>query len=669
MLRRSGFSIDGFTRYSQLGLRSPDALVLLFLGITFGFLSYYTASLLDPFIFHLDSLDMWFDADIARVYSNMTQRWSNHGRGRVHPLFSLMTLPAVYTLTKTLNLEPLTAVRVFMAALASLWISGTYILLRAFGCRLLDSIVFTLLAGSSAAFMFDFIIPETFSLGSITILGALIHAAVAEHRMLPPWSYSLVSALTLSAVTTNWMVGIFTTLIRHPWRLSVQITANAFCIVVILWGVQHFIIPSSGFFLVDLASESRHSVVLSAQRVLTVLAAFWSHSMVMPAIGTRDLMLTAQDSLPGSGSLWGLIACGTWMVLVSLGIWSLLSLRQYIHLKKLLALILVGQLALHMIYGRETFVYSLHFLPIFVMLVSMATLTPARSLAIALAVIFTVTAAVNNFKQLKAGVDYVKYYGTLGFDVQRQMIERPKDLWPRGTGQVVLTRVSNPELTAYHEPGGAFSPAAKSFGVSFWINDIEGGLNTSSSTIPLWEIRELMTWSNQELVPGILTETKYYNALWSSNSRGQWSLQLKPQSNQKLKVVIRRPGPSGGPIRELAWNGQTLTINSRWMITLPSSPGAVYLGEEGGVDWKTKISTATRWVSEHGWGYARFELGESNEFKMTIQELSSLSSDVKHVTACTTSVFEDQREWDNLSRQMLVKTRGDVLPEVRLSCH
>ena len=57
------------------------------------------------------------------------------------------------------------------------------------------------------------------------------------------------------------------------------------------------------------------------------------------------------------------------------------------------------------------------------------------------------------------------------------MRQRPADPWPRGLGHVVLAIPGSqqPEK-GYHEPGGSFSPAVGSFGVSIWVRAADGKL-------------------------------------------------------------------------------------------------------------------------------------------------------------------------------------------------
>ena len=73
--------------------------------------------------------NVWFQADVGRVYANMTARYSNHYRTKVHPLFSLATNPVIHVLYR-IGLKEESAVRVFVSFIAGLWLSSIYLVLR-----------------------------------------------------------------------------------------------------------------------------------------------------------------------------------------------------------------------------------------------------------------------------------------------------------------------------------------------------------------------------------------------------------------------------------------------------------------------------------------------------------------------------------------------------------
>src|SRR5437016_2431682 len=80
-------------------------------------------------------------------------------------------------------------------------------------------------------------------------------------------------------------------------------------------------------------------------------------------------------------------------------------------------------------------------------------------------------------------------------EVIHAMLQRPDDPWPRGKGHVLLAVPGCLEANkGYHEPGAGFSPSFGSFGVSIWITDNDGKIETTSDSIPLEDIRQYLVW-------------------------------------------------------------------------------------------------------------------------------------------------------------------------------
>jgi hypothetical protein len=385
-------------RWACRDLAAAGALLLVMTAMTCTL-----ASRLAPAVY--ERPDAWFDADISRVVSNMSDRAGDHYRTKVHPLFSLLTYPPVAAL-KALGLRRLPAVRAVMVAVAGLWAAALFALLRVIGCRRPEAIVFTLLAALSAGAVFFFSVPETYGLGSLSILLALIVVAAREHRPVAAGWTVAASALTLSYTVTNWMTGLLAAFAAYPRRKAFQLSVNAFAAVVALWGVQKFFFPSAGFFLGD-REETYYTYAPWPGRVLSVLFSFLFHSIVMPAFDLvarhpGSLSPTVRESLPGSSGVIGALAVVAWALLLTLGIHALLTLRRQAALRVALGLNLAGQLALHIVYGAETVLYSLHFIPLLVVVAALTTLTKRRALALVLAVVLTVLAGVNNAAMFRA---------------------------------------------------------------------------------------------------------------------------------------------------------------------------------------------------------------------------------------------------------------------------
>jgi len=384
-----------------------DIVIVLVLAVGAAFAAFQGAQLVDPVIVNDRAWDVWFNSDVPRVFSEMVVRSASHWRINAHPLFPLVAFPLVCILRVGLHLESILAVRIVIAGVAPLWIGTLFLILRLMGCRRLDATLFSILASVSASAMFWFAIPETFAFGSLTILLAILVVGISERRRLSQLWYALASALTLSFTVTNWMAGIFAAFVDHRWKRALQITAMGLFVVVGLWGVEELVfpdIPTIPFATTDLKWERKYVFRKGSGGPLVSVRSFVFHSMVVPAIEVtpndpRIYLMVTQHSSPGTASTWGTIAVGLWAALLGLGLWGILSLREHRHLRLVLGLTLAGQLVLHAVYGQETFLYSLHFAPLLVLLAAFGTQTRARLAALILAGALILSAGLNNGMQ------------------------------------------------------------------------------------------------------------------------------------------------------------------------------------------------------------------------------------------------------------------------------
>jgi hypothetical protein len=632
-----------------------DALIGVILCVFAAHSCFKISQRIDSVIFDFTTLNIWFDADVPRNFIDMNTRDSEFYTSHRHPLLPLLEYPPVYTLKKAFGLDPVTAVHITLAAVAGLWVAGFFAVLRFIGCRRLDALLFSLLGTTSAAAMFWFVVPETPLFASVTILFALGVVAMAQRRPLPALWYVIASAATLSVTVTDWMFGIFAAFVNHPWRRWLQITLNALCVVVLFWVIQKYLFPNAVFFFgrsdVDLPETESGGP-------LFVLGSFLFHGIVMPAIKTTHwwfqpnlAVMTVQPSFPGSASIWSGVAALAWIVLLGLGLWALWTMTGLRKFRLFLGLSLAGQLALHLLYARETFLYSLHFAPLLIVLASLTTFTRVRSLGLVVAAVVAFFGGINNTLQLGKAIAFVRNEESESYRLQAAVRERPKDPWPRGalnvrfqqTGRVVDNRP--PELwprssghvllgspgsrevnKAYEEPGGSFSPAVGSFGVSIWVTDENGNPRTTSDNMPLNLLREQFIWNDAKEIPGILTDSPYYRAQWSAAGPGAWALNLKTQSQPRLQtmVVLRSVGPAGGPITSLELTDWGVIVNDRWNLRVDPRPIGIQLGEEDQNGWVTNRSGSSRWTSNNGWGYARIELAPGKNYNLVITDSSDL---------------------------------------------
>lgn len=388
----------------SISLLKKDALILIML-IVLAAVASYSAGL------HLNTEglrkgDVWFQADIGRVYKNMTERSSNHYRTNVHPVFSLTTAPLVHGLSK-LGMTKDTAVRTLVAGVAGIWLAAFYLVLRLLCIRVTDALVFTILISLSGATLFWSTVPETYLFGSLTMLLVLGFVALSESRTFAAGYWVGISALSLSMTVTNWMAGIAATLASNSLRKTVRITTDAFVVVTVLWAIQHAIFPSSEFFL--LSPWERHYMLLEDAGGLTEKATvFFSHSIVMPEVqllanrwAPSWPFFSVQFSALGSTGLLGLSLTVVWGILLIFGAWTAWLQPAFRKFKIVLALSIGGQLLLHMIYGDETFLYSMHWAPMLVFVAAFGLSSIHRRWVLGLAVLFVVGLGLNNVRQFE----------------------------------------------------------------------------------------------------------------------------------------------------------------------------------------------------------------------------------------------------------------------------
>ncbi len=646
-----------------------ETLLVLLLFIIAGITAYELFATYGPeFIEKGD--DAWFQADISRVYANMTERWSNHYRVKVHPLYSMISYPPTFLLTK-LGFTSMEAVRIVTASIAGMWVAAMYVLLRLTGCQRIDAMLFTFAGASSSAALFFLSVPETYALGSITIISGLALAAAANQRKLPESTYATVSALTLSMTFTNWMVGIFATFTGNPWRRALAITLQVLAIVTLLWSIQKYIFPSAVFFIGD-REEAKYIFALGGERVLTASLSFFFHTITAPDLsiagttGNGLPILSYQSSMPGSAGILSLIGAALWAGLLALGCWTLVTIKSHIQLRLVIGLSLIGQLLLHIGYGEETFLYSLHFLPILVTLAALTTLTRLRTISRLLVILLIPIITANNWRQLNMAQSLAIYPRQ---KVLNEMQARPNDPWPRSNGHVVLAIPGSLEQEkAYHEPGGSFSPAVGSFGISLWIKEREGGLITTTDTISLSKLSQSFVWKEGENLPSLVSKTPHYDTSWSSIGTGTWQLVITPpeKTPSSMSLLIRSVGPAGGEVRELAWDGVDLIVNDRWSIHITPPPKAVQLGEESSGGWKKTQNAALK--SDTGWGFAQLDLGDKREWTVNIKDRKS-SDNIGLETGPLRSALEidlpDARFGDSLDAQIAHMMMGLVGKETR----
>ena len=230
-----------------------DGLIALILAAVAALLSALNFGYLDPVLYGLLGIDFWFQSDMARAFYNMTEAESSHYRASVHPLFSLIAYHGVLFVKCGIGLfHEITsdqAVQLVMAAVAGTWTATLYTLLRLLSLWRFEAVLFSLLGAFSAASLFWFSVPETYSFGSVSILSALTVAAVHQRRALAEGWFVLASTATLSFTITNWMAGLAAAFINLRIGRALRVTLITFASVYLLWLLEKHLFPTAGSFL------------------------------------------------------------------------------------------------------------------------------------------------------------------------------------------------------------------------------------------------------------------------------------------------------------------------------------------------------------------------------------------------------------------------------------
>lgn len=414
-----------------------DVTVGVILGSLAGLWALLSSVQIAPLITDYRYLDLWFQGDSPRAFANMTNMLANPwSRDNLHPLFRVVTYPLTTAIAGLLALSPQDAVRLVIAGVASLWAAGFYAVLRLMCLARFDALLFSLVLVSTAAFVFWGGLPETFPFGSLTLIFSMGLVAASECRRMPSGLSVVNNLMTVGFVPTSALAGLAATLFLHPLKKAMGILALSTAALFGLWSVH------KAFFPVDRAS-TQDILLDQAGGPIPILTSIVAHTLVMPEIkllrnwnhpSETLWRMTTQFSLPGSGGILAAIALAAALGLVAIGLWSAFTTRRLVKLRWMLAVVGLGFLGAHILFGDETFLYSLQFAPLLVLLAAFGTIGPMRPVALALAAAFVLSASVHNVAQFQHASAFVQ--GHLDS-------KHPIQVWPGGATYVDLVYESN----------------------------------------------------------------------------------------------------------------------------------------------------------------------------------------------------------------------------------
>jgi len=399
-------------RHSFLSRAWVDIIIFCVLFVAGTALVWRTSHRLSVGLRSLSADDVWFESDVGRVFYNMSARHSDQYRSQVHPIFALIANPVCVIFHKVFRLDLNGSADLFLALTAGVWMVLMFVVIRRLGFDRGMAAMSAVIGLFSTSGLLFFAVPESYGLSSVSILLAIWLLVFTNGTRRSTAGAVLASAASLSMTVTNWSLGLLLTLRRYWFRRWLQISINAFFVVTVLWSLERAVMPSAQFFTA-VAGERQYVHFVTPSVVAHTAVVFASHTIVCPAVqqvtsfgADEDPIgpawktgLSMQSAPPGSGSILGVVLAVAWLVIFGFGVVTLARESANPLALPILGFLLL-QFLLHVLYGEETLLYSLSWMPVLIIVAAYAFQRMGRLRWPAIA-FFAVLLAVNNYGQFR----------------------------------------------------------------------------------------------------------------------------------------------------------------------------------------------------------------------------------------------------------------------------
>jgi hypothetical protein len=325
---------------------------------------------------------VWFESDLIRVSQSMISRFANNHDTDVHPIYAIfMYLPT--KLMRILGASERMSTTLYLTIIAGLWGACLYSVFRGLGQLRKDALLMCLFAGSTSSAIFWCPVTEIYSTSALTGTSA-----------------------TLSMTITNWMLGLTLTGTANPLRKFARISFDAFLIITLIFAFQKIILPSAEFFVPSISGEMDYVFNDRAGSFLDKWRSFFIYSIAIPEVPffpnpkfpewmDSSIQLQPITALRAIGAL----GAALWVVMLTVGTFS--AWRNPNHRSYVLALCLfmAFQILLHSVYGDETFIYSMNYVPTMIVLASFWLLGPWRQLGRIVVIVAILANLQNNLPE------------------------------------------------------------------------------------------------------------------------------------------------------------------------------------------------------------------------------------------------------------------------------
>lgn len=200
--------------------------------------SYAGSSHIPLWLFHNLWHSVYLGADLSRTFANITDPASNQDRNQLHPIYSLVGLCLTRLMTALGAADLYTAVRLHTALAAALWSAALLIPSVMITRSTATATLLTAIGMMSAASVYFWTVPETFPIGGLFVLLALILAAASSVQQGRIGLTILAAAGTLAFSLSNYITGLLLCCVRHRGPRLIVALVGSFLVVLVLWLVQ-----------------------------------------------------------------------------------------------------------------------------------------------------------------------------------------------------------------------------------------------------------------------------------------------------------------------------------------------------------------------------------------------------------------------------------------------
>jgi hypothetical protein len=292
--------------------------------------------------------------------------------------------------------------------------------MRMFGLVRFDAALGLMLLYSTAAAIYWIGFPEWVAFGAIAALLSTIWVAgpAAIRNHVTGVGQNLLSA---SMVVTGWPIGAAASIAadwpKLRWGRAYAHTRDALALMAVLTVIQYLVVPTAGRFLgiwgeIHDALYGDHPYRVERSLVGATIE-FLGQTLLAP----HAAVVAGPRNVPGWGILimtgQGQAVPATLLTLTALALWSILWVLGLLAafrggLSRAAAIFVVGALlyfyVLHMLFGGEIFLFSLHFAPFLAFIAIWGVRSRQKAIVRALCIALIATSLAHNYPTFRSAV-------------------------------------------------------------------------------------------------------------------------------------------------------------------------------------------------------------------------------------------------------------------------